>query len=186
MEIEKSKLVGAFLIKPKVFKDERGFFFEAYNENKFRESTGIKPAFIQDNESGSYKGSLRGLHFQKPPYTQAKLVRVIQGKVQDVIVDIRYESPTYGQWESYILSGENKHQLFIPRGFAHAFLTLSDYAIFNYKIDNIYHPQSDSGIIWNDPELRIQWEMDTNNLLLSEKDASLQSFKDYSYNPDFK
>lgn len=185
MEIIKSKLDGAFLIKPKVFEDDRGFFIEAYNRDKIKSATGVNPDFFQDNESGSKKGSLRGLHFQKPPYTQAKLVRVIQGEVQDVIIDIRSKSPTFGHWESYILSEENKHQLFIPRGFAHAFLTLSNYAIFNYKIDNIYHPPSDSGIIWNDLSLAIDWELQDENLILSEKDASLQSFKEYSNNPDF-
>ncbi len=186
MEIEKSKLEGAFLIKPRVFKDTRGFFIEAYNAQKFKEATGIEVDFIQDNESGSFKGSLRGLHFQKPPYTQAKLVRVIKGVVQDVIVDIRSSSPTFGQWESYILSEDNKHQLFIPRGFAHAFLTLSEFGIFNYKIDNMYHPPSDSGIKWDDPELAIKWEMHTANLLLSQKDASLQSFREYAKKPDFE
>lgn len=185
MEIVRSKLEGAFLLKPKVFKDSRGYFIEAFNKEKFQNATGINTEFIQDNESGSQKGSLRGLHFQKPPYSQAKLVRVVVGKVQDVLVDLRSDSPTYGQYQSYILSDENKHQLFIPRGFAHAFLTLSDYAIFSYKIDNVYHPASDSGIIWNDPELNINWELDNDNLILSEKDSSLQSFATYSNKPDF-
>jgi len=173
------------MIKPKVFEDQRGFFIEAYNKNKFIDITGVNLDFFQDNESGSKRGSLRGLHFQKPPYTQAKLVRVIVGEVQDVIVDMRSSSPTFGKWESYILNDKNKHQLFIPRGFAHAFLTLSEYAIFNYKIDNSYHPDSDSGIAWNDPDININWEMKTSDLILSEKDASLQSFEEYCKNPDF-
>jgi len=185
MEVINSRLKGALLIKPKVFEDERGFFIEAYNKNKFKDITSVNPDFFQDNESGSKRGSLRGLHFQKPPYTQAKLVRVIVGEVQDVIVDMRSSSPTFGKWESYILNDKNKHQLFIPRGFAHAFLTLSEYAIFNYKIDNAYHPESDSGISWNDPDINIKWQMKTSDLILSEKDASLQSFKDYCKSPDF-
>lgn len=185
MEIFNSKLRGAFLIKPSIYKDDRGYFFESYNREKFKILTGQDPIFIQDNESKSKKGSLRGLHFQKPPFSQAKLVRVILGKVQDVIVDLRSSSSTYGQYQSFILSDENKHQLYIPRGFAHAFLTLSEYAIFNYKIDNVYQPESDSGIIWNDPELGIKWEVEDDNLILSKKDSSLQSFKDYSDNPDF-
>lgn len=186
MELVESKLKGAFLIKPKVFQDDRGFFIEAFNKTKFTDATGLNPDFFQDNESGSKKGSLRGIHFQKPPYTQSKLVRVILGEVQDIIVDLRSSSPTFGMWESYIINDNNKYQLFIPRGFGHAFLTLSEYAIFNYKIDNNYNPASDSGIIWNDPDLDIKWEMESENLILSEKDASLQSFKDYCKNPDFK
>jgi len=185
MEVTESKLSGAFLIKPKVFEDQRGFFIEAFNKNKFKDNTGIDPNFFQDNESGSKRGSLRGIHFQKPPYTQSKLVRVIVGEVQDIIVDLRIESPTFGKWESYLLNEHNKHQLFIPRGFGHAFLTLSDFAVFNYKIDNSYHPQSDSGIAWNDPDLNIKWEMNTRDLILSEKDASLQTLKDYCKNPQF-
>jgi dTDP-4-dehydrorhamnose 3,5-epimerase len=186
MDIEISRLRDAFLIKPRIFNDKRGYFLEAYNEERFMEYSGLKINFIQDNESGSKKGSLRGLHFQKPPFAQSKLVRVIKGKVQDIIVDIRYGSPTFGQWESYILSEENKHQLFIPKGFAHAFLTLSDTAIFSYKVDNKYNPASDAGIIWNDPELAIDWQLETNSLMLSEKDASLQSFNEYRKKPDFQ
>jgi len=185
MEIIHSKLQGAFLIKPQIFEDDRGYFYESYNKEKFKELTGQDPLFIQDNESKSRKGSLRGLHFQKPPFEQAKLVRVIKGVVQDVIVDLRKDSDSFGQWESFKLSEENKHQLFVPRGFAHAFLTLSEYAIFSYKVDNKYSPESDSGIIWNDSELSIDWDMKSDNLLLSQKDASLQSFADYCKNPDF-
>jgi len=185
MEIIHSKLQGSFIIKPRIFQDDRGYFYESYNQKKFRELTGLNPDFIQDNESKSRKGSLRGLHFQKPPFTQAKLVRVIKGAVQDVIVDLRNDSDSFGQWESFHLSEENKHQLFVPRGFAHAFLTLTEFAIFSYKVDNTYSPESESGIIWNDLELSIDWEMKPDNLLLSQKDASLQSFADYCKNPDF-
>jgi len=185
MEVLNSKLKGAFLIQPRILQDVRGYFCETYNRIKFKELTGLDPMFIQDNESKSKKGSLRGLHFQKPPFTQAKLVRVIKGKVQDVIVDLRKDSPSFGKWESFDLSEENKKQLFVPKGFAHAFLTLSEFAIFSYKVDNNYNQESDSGIIWNDKELAINWEMHFDDLVLSQKDASLQSFADYCKNPDF-
>lgn len=178
MEFIETTLKGAYIIKPKVFQDERGFFLESYSEKVFAEN-GINAKFVQDNHSLSVKrGVLRGLHFQLPPNEQAKLVRVTRGKVLDVIVDIRKNSPTYGKWEGVELSAENFKMLFVPRGFAHAFLTLEDNTEFMYKVDNFYAPESDSGLIWNDPDLAIDWPI--NDPILSEKDAKLQKFKDFN------
>jgi dTDP-4-dehydrorhamnose 3,5-epimerase len=178
MEFIETSLKDAYLIKPKVFQDERGFFLESYSEKKFAEN-GINAKFVQDNHSLSVKkGVLRGLHFQIPPNDQSKLVRVTHGKVYDVIVDIRKNSPTYGKWEGFELSAENFQMLFVPRGFAHAFLTLEDNTEFLYKVDNFYAPESDSGFIWNDPDLAIDWPMEDS--ILSEKDAKLQKFKDFN------
>lgn len=178
MELIETTLEDAFLIDPKVFKDDRGFFLESYSEKVFKEN-GIDAKFVQDNHSLSVKkGVLRGLHFQLPPNDQAKLVRVTRGKVYDVIVDIRKNSPTFGKWEGFELSAENFKMLFVPRGFAHAFLTLEDNTEFMYKVDNFYAPESDSGLIWNDPDLNIDWPV--KNPVLSEKDAKLQKFKDFN------
>src|SRR3989339_125234 len=178
MEFIETTLPGAYLIKPKVFRDERGFFVESWNEKVFAEN-GIDAKFVQDNHSLSVKkGVLRGLHFQKPPNAQAKLVRVTRGKVYDVIVDLRKHSPTFGKWEGFELSGENFQMLFIPRGFAHAYCTLEDNTEFMYKVDGFYAPESDSGIIWNDPTLNINWPI--KNQTLSEKDSKLQYFKDFN------
>ena len=178
MEFIETTLKGAYLIKPKVFRDERGFFVESWNEKVFAEN-GIDVKFVQDNHSFSVKkGVLRGLHFQLPPNAQAKLVRVTRGKVYDVIVDIRKNSLTYGKWESFELSSDNFQMLFIPRGFAHAFLTLEDNTEFMYKVDNFYAPESDSGIIWNDPDLKIDWPI--KDPILSEKDSKLQFLKDFN------
>lgn len=178
MEFIQTSLKGAYIIKPKVFQDERGFFVESYSEKVFAEN-GIDAKFVQDNHSLSVKkGVLRGLHFQLPPNEQAKLVRVTRGKVLDVIVDIRKNSPTYGKWEGVELSSDNFQILFIPRGFAHAFLTLEDNTEFMYKVDNFYAPESDSGLIWNDPDIAIDWPI--NDPILSEKDAKLQKFKDFN------
>jgi dTDP-4-dehydrorhamnose 3,5-epimerase len=175
MQFIETSLKGAWLIKPKVFRDERGFFLESYSEKVFAEN-GIDAKFVQDNHSLSVKkGVLRGLHFQLPPNEQAKLVRVTRGKVLDVIVDIRKNSPTFGKWESFELTSENFEMLFIPRGFAHAFLTLEDNTEFMYKVDGFYAPESDSGIIWNDPDLNISWPI--KEPILSEKDSKLQNFK---------
>lgn len=177
MEFIETSLKGAFLIKPKVFRDERGFFLESWNEKIFSEN-GISAKFVQDNHSMSVKyGVLRGLHFQLPPNAQAKLVRVTRGKVYDVIVDLRKNSPTFGKWEGFDLSAENFQMLFIPRGFAHAYLTLEDNTEFIYKVDGFYAPESDSGIIWNDPDLAIDWPI--RNPILSEKDSKLQKFKGF-------
>jgi dTDP-4-dehydrorhamnose 3,5-epimerase len=178
MEFVETSLKGAYLIKPKVFRDERGFFLEFWNEKIFAEN-GIDVKFVQDNHSLSAKnGTLRGLHFQLPPNAQAKLVRVMRGKVYDVIVDLRKDSETFGKWEGFELSGNNFQMLFIPRGFAHAFLTLEDNTEFMYKVDNFYAPESDSGIIWNDPDLAIDWPV--KEPILSKKDGNLQNFKNFN------
>ncbi len=176
MEFKKTKLKDAYLITPQVFEDARGFFLESYSQQEF-ETQGIRIDFVQDNYSKSVKaGVLRGLHFQKPPYAQTKLVRVARGKVYDVILDLRKDSETFGQWEGFELSAENFQMLLVPRGFAHGFLTLEDDTEFLYKCDEFYHPESDSGIIWNDPTLKIDWPIETP--ILSEKDAQLGFFKD--------
>ena len=160
---------GVFIIEPKVFKDSRGYFFEAWKQAEFEEHVGAVD-FIQDNESKSSFGVLRGLHYQKGEFAQAKLVRVIKGKVVDVAVDIRKSSPTFGQHVMVELSGENKRQFFIPRGFAHGFLVLSDEAVFTYKVDNVYAPQAEAGIRWDDPQLGISWPIDPSLVQTSEKD----------------
>ncbi len=166
-----------YLIEPKVFSDSRGYFMEFFNEYEM-EQCGIKTKFVQDNESKSEKGVLRGLHFQTKK-TQAKLVRVISGEVFDVAVDLRKGSPTYKKWHGVILSGQNKNQFYIPEGFAHGFLVLSEEAVFTYKCSDYYAPEYDSGIIWNDPEIGIQWPLDQiSTPLLSEKDKTLKSLKD--------
>ena len=175
MKITKTSISDLIIIEPKVFNDSRGYFFEPYNKNKFDKLIS-KTNFVQDNESKSIKGVLRGFHFQKPPYEQAKLVRCVYGKVLDVALDIRKNSKTYGKFETVILSGKNKKQLFIPRGFAHAFLVLSDTALFSYKVDNIYNPDSDDGIIWNDMFLDVDWPFEESDLIISEKDKKLVSF----------
>ena len=186
MEIERFNIEGPLLLKPRVFTDDRGYFLESYNKNKFKDLTGVDTQFIQDNESKSNYGTLRGFHYQKPPYAQAKLVRVVKGKVNDVIIDLRSDSNTYGQHISVILSEENKHQLFVPRGFAHSFLVLEDQTIFSYKVDNKYAPDHDSGIIWNDPSVKFEWPIEHEKILLSAKDSQLQTLNDYKSNPDFK
>lgn len=169
MEYQETDIKGVYLLKPKVFGDARGYFVETWKQAEFDEHVG-KVTFIQDNESKSSRGVLRGLHYQKGEWCQAKLVRVIKGRVLDVAVDIRKGSPTFGKHVMAELSDENKHQLFVPRGFAHGFLVLSDEAIFTYKVDNVYAPQAEAGIRWNDPELGIQWPIDPAEVLTSEKD----------------
>ncbi len=176
--VNKTKIQGLLLIKPKVYKDERGYFFESFSNKIFNENF-KKICFVQDNESESTRGVLRGFHFQKPPHDQAKLVRCIKGKVLDVVVDIRKSSKTYGKFEKFILSGENKHQLFIPSGFAHAFLVLSDKAIFAYKVDKLYAPEYDSGILWNDPFLSVDWGIDKEKIIISDKDKNLVSISQF-------
>lgn len=172
MDFIKTAIQEVVIIQPNVFGDNRGYFFESFNQKQFEENV-IKTDFIQDNESKSSRGVLRGLHFQKPPYAQAKLVRCIQGAVLDVAVDIRVGSPTYGKHVAVELSEENKKQLFVPRGFAHGFVVLSDKAIFAYKVDNIYAPKYDCGIKWNDDFLKIDWKIDSKDVQLSEKDKAL-------------
>ncbi len=177
MEYKKTDIEGVYIIEPRVFSDARGYFLETWKETEFNEHIG-KVVFIQDNESKSCKGVLRGLHYQKGEASQAKLVRVIKGRVLDVAVDIRKSSPTFGMHVMVELSEENKRQLFIPRGFAHGFLVLSDEAIFTYKVDNPYAPQSEAGIRWNDPDLGIEWPIDPKEVLTSEKDLKQPLMKD--------
>ena len=178
MKFIETKISDVIIIEPTVFGDTRGYFLESYNKKKFEEVVG-KTSFIQDNESKSSKGVLRGLHFQKPPFEQAKLVRCIEGEVLDVAVDIRKNSKTYGQHVAVLLSVENKRQLFVPRGFAHGFLVLSDSATFAYKVDNTYAPEFDAGIRWNDKELNIQWGLEESEVLVSAKDAELPFFLEF-------
>ncbi|MDC0871028.1 dTDP-4-dehydrorhamnose 3,5-epimerase [Flavobacteriaceae bacterium] len=178
MKFVNTPIEGLVIIEPIVFEDDRGYFLESYNKKKLEEAIG-KISFVQDNESKSSKGVLRGLHFQKPPYTQVKLVRCIEGRVLDIAVDIRDGSETYGQHVSVELSGENKKQVFIPRGFAHGFLVLSNIAIVSYKVDNSYAPTYDTGIRWDDPILNIQWGVNERDVLVSEKDAKLPFFSEF-------
>ena len=177
MEIIKTSIEGLLIIKPDVFKDERGYFFESYNKERFA-NEGLMMNFVQDNESKSSKGVLRGLHFQKPPFAQAKLVRVIKGRVLDVAVDLRTGSPTYGRYEAVELSEDNHRQFFIPRGFAHGFCVLSDEAVFQYKCDNYYAPQSEGAVIWNDPDLAIDWMIPAEDVILSDKDRKHPYLRD--------
>lgn len=170
MKVIQMAIPEVFLIEPKVFGDHRGYFVETFRSDIFEKETGVKTDFIQDNESRSSYGVLRGLHYQLPPYAQSKLVRVIEGKVLDVAVDIRKGSPTFGQHVSAELSAENKHQLFVPRGFAHGFVVLSDNAIFSYKVDNYYSPECDRGISFDDAELAIDWQIPHDQIQLSDKD----------------
>lgn len=187
MNVIKTDIEGVIIIEPRVFSDNRGYFFEAYSQRDFdREVRPIR--FIQDNESRSQKGVLRGLHYQKWPFAQSKLVRVISGAVLDVAVDIRKGSPTYGKHVSCLLTGENKRQFLIPRGFAHGFSVLSDEAVFQYKCDNFYHPESEGAIAWDDPELGIDWMLKPGEVILSEKDKDHPLLADtdspFEYNID--
>ena len=178
MEVIKTAIDGVVIIEPRIFKDARGYFFESFSEREFVEKV-CKTTFVQDNESYSSYGVVRGLHFQKPPYTQSKLVRVIKGSVLDVAVDIRKGSPTFGKHVAVELTEENHRQLFIPRGFAHGFAVLSDEVLFQYKCDNFYAPQADGGILWNDPDLNIDWRIPTDKIILSDKDTKHPLLKDY-------
>lgn len=171
MKIIQTDIEGVVIIEPAVFGDERGYFFESFSQKEFQEKV-CHTVFVQDNESKSKYGVLRGLHFQKPPFEQAKLLRVVRGKVLDVAVDIRKNSPTFGRHVSTELSEENKRQLFIPRGFAHGFAVLSEEVIFQYKCDNYYAPPYEGAILWNDPQLNIDWKLPADALLLSEKDKN--------------
>jgi len=177
MNLIKTKLDGLVVLKPTVFKDNRGYFMESYNQKNINKLLG-NVNFVQDNESESSRGVLRGLHFQKPPYTQAKLVRCLKGSVLDVALDLRKDSKTYGIFETISLTEENKKQLFIPKGFAHGFIVLSKSAILSYKVDNYYNPESESGIIWNDPDLNIDWKINKNEIIVSEKDKNLPTFNE--------
>ncbi|MCF8714901.1 dTDP-4-dehydrorhamnose 3,5-epimerase [Joostella atrarenae] len=177
MKITETKLKGCFIIEPKVFNDERGYFFESFNKDQFNKAIGQKVNFVQDNQSFSKKGVVRALHYQVGEHAQAKLVRVLQGKVLDVAVDLRKDSKTFGQHIAMELSAENKKQLFIPRGFAHGFITLSQTSEFFYKCDNYYAKESEGGIIYNDPRINIDWGLDKEELLLSPKDMELPELK---------
>lgn len=169
MNVKKTNISDVLIFEPKIFGDERGFFFESFNQKIFEDAVGYKVEFVQDNHSKSCMGVLRGLHYQAPPFAQGKLVRCVVGEVYDVAVDIRSSSSTFGQWVGVNLSAENKRQLWIPEGFAHGFLVLSEVAEFAYKTTNYYNPESENGIIWNDTDLAIDWPI-TDRLLLSEKD----------------
>lgn len=177
MEKEQTYLEGCFLITPKVFSDERGNFFESFNKSQFYQLTDLDVDFVQDNQSTSHRGVLRGLHFQTGNYQQTKLVRVIKGSVLDVVVDIRPQSKTFGRHFSTVLSAENCKQLFIPKGFAHGFVVLEDDSIFAYKCDQYYHKASEGGIIYNDETLNIDWQFPESELIISEKDKVLPSFR---------
>lgn len=177
MIAKETKLKGCFILEPTIFEDSRGYFFESFNEKKFEEITGKKIHFVQDNESHSKKGVLRGLHYQYGDAAQAKLVRVLKGSVLDVAVDLRKKSPTFGQYESIILSEKNKKQFFIPRGFAHGFLVLEEGTLFNYKCDNFYSKASEKGVLYNDNYLNIDWLFKKEHLHLSEKDLLLPTFQ---------
>ncbi len=172
IEVVNTKLKGVKIISPNLFNDDRGYFFESYNQEIFDKKIG-KINFVQDNESKSSFGVLRGLHFQRPPYEQSKLVRVIKGEIQDVVVDIRKDSDSYLKYVSIILNEKNKKQVFIPKGFAHGFLVLSDEAVVNYKVDNFYNLKSESGIAYDDLRINIKWELDLNMIKVSTKDKNL-------------
>lgn len=172
-----TSIEGLIILEPRVFGDDRGYFFESYNRKQWVDYMDKPPMFVQDNESMSHKGVLRGLHFQHPPFTQGKLVRVSRGSVLDVAVDLRAKSKTYGEHFKIVLSSENKKQLYVPKGFAHGFLTLEDNTVFNYKCTDYYAQKSESGIMWNDPDLRINWGV--NEPLLSEKDQHYANFSNF-------
>ncbi|MFM1998444.1 MAG: dTDP-4-dehydrorhamnose 3,5-epimerase [Bacteroidota bacterium] len=177
MKIEKTNFKDLLIIQPNVFADERGYFFESFNESRFRVETGLNITFVQDNQSMSAKGVLRGLHFQTPPKMQAKLIQVIKGAVLDVVVDLRRTQPTFGQHYKILLTSENKTQLFVPEGFAHGFAVLEDNTIFAYKCSNYYSKENDRSMLWNDPALKINWEIE--NPIISEKDQAALNFDQY-------
>jgi len=181
MEIEKTDLPGLLIVNPKIFRDERGYFYESYNQEKYHEA-GIDTIFVQDNESRSVRGVVRGLHYQLAPHAQAKLVRVLEGTVFDVAVDIRKDSPTFGQWFGVELSAENKKQLYIPEGFAHGFSVLSETAVLAYKCNEFYHPESERGIALDDPDLNIDWKIPSQEFIVSEKDKKSPRFRDAEMN----
>lgn len=178
MNVKTTAIDGLLIIEPRIFPDDRGYFYESYNQQKYT-AAGIPGTFVQDNQSFSQKGALRGLHGQANPFAQGKLVRVIQGRVMDVAVDIRKNSPTYGQHVTVELSGDTHLQLWIPPGFLHGFITLDDDTIFTYKVTNFYDKESEIGVIWNDPTLNIDWGIDAKDALLSPKDLVLPAFSDF-------
>ena len=177
MKMTRTDIEGLVVIEPRVFRDSRGYFFESFSQREFEKEVG-QVRFVQDNESKSSYGVVRGLHFQKPPHTQSKLVRVVKGRVLDVAVDLRRDSKTYGKYFSVELTEENHLQLFIPKGFAHGFAVLSDEAVFQYKCDEFYAPESEGAIAWNDPDIGVDWQIPEDKVILSEKDKKHPSFKD--------
>ena len=179
MNIIKTEIEGVLIIEPRVFGDARGYFFESFNARDFTNTTGIDIHFVQDNESRSCYGVVRGLHFQLPPYAQSKLVRVVEGNVLDVAVDIRKGSPTYGRHVAVELSADNKRQFFLPKGFAHGFAVLSESAVFQYKCDEYYHPEAEGALAWDDPTLDIDWHLPSSEVILSEKDRHHPRFNDF-------
>lgn len=180
MQVIPTDIQGVFIIEPRVFGDARGYFFESFSARDFARETGIEVDFVQDNESFSRYGVLRGLHFQMPPYAQAKLVRVVQGAVLDVAVDLRSGSPTYGRHVATELTAENHRQFFMPKGIAHGFSVLSPEVIFQYKCDEYYHPESEGALAWDDPDLAIDWKLPADKVLLSEKDKHHPAFRSFS------
>ena len=177
MKVTKTTIEGVVIIEPRLFEDTRGYFFESFSQKEF--STHVEDThFVQDNESCSSYGVLRGLHFQRPPYAQAKLLRVVKGSIWDVAVDIRKDSPTFGQYTATELSDKNKHQFYIPRGFAHGFVVLENDTIVQYKCDNYYHPETEGAILWNDPDLNIDWKIPHSEIILSEKDKNSPLLKE--------
>ncbi|UXP33565.1 dTDP-4-dehydrorhamnose 3,5-epimerase [Reichenbachiella agarivorans] len=182
MEIKETKLIGAYSVQPKLFRDNRGYFFEWFSAKKFEQETGIKFTPIQFNSSKSTKGVLRGLHYQENPTSQAKLVGVTQGTIQDVIVDLRVGSPTFGMHHSEILTEQSKNQLFVPKGFGHGFLVLSETAEIFYAIDDYYSPEHEGGVMYNDPSLGIQWEMEEKDIVLSDKDTKYELLTNRTFN----
>ncbi len=181
MKIRETPLKDCYIIEPTIFEDDRGYFFEKYNEQKFEDLTGMNGHFVQDNISKSTYGVLRGLHLQKGEHAQAKLVSCLEGKVWDVAVDLRENSPSYGKWYGIELSDENKLQFYVPRGFGHGFSVLSETAVFAYKCDNFYNKESEGGIMWNDPELGIDWKLPEQDIQLSEKDKVQQLFSEKNF-----
>ena len=181
MKLIETPLKDCYIIEPIIFEDDRGYFYEKYNEKRFENLTGLNGHFVQDTISQSSYGVLRGLHLQKGEYAQAKLVSCLEGEVWDVAVDLRVDSPTFGQWYGVELTAENKRQFYIPRGFAHGFSVLSDIAIFTYKCDNFYNKESEGGILWNDTDLNIDWKLPTEVIQLSEKDKIQPLFKERNY-----
>lgn len=179
MNVIDTEIEGLKIIEPRIFGDARGYFFESFNERDFAAQTGIEVRFIQDNESKSRYGVVRGLHFQQPPFAQSKLVRVVKGRVLDVAVDIRHGSPTYGRHVAVELTEENHRQLFLPKGMAHGFAVLSDEVLFQYKCDEYYHPESEGAIAWDDPTLAIDWRLPKGDVLLSEKDSHHPKFNEF-------
>ena len=179
INVLETSISGVLIIEPKVFGDERGYFLESFNTREFAEKTGIEVNFVQDNESKSRYGVLRGMHFQLPPYTQSKLVRVVKGKVLDVVVDIRKGSPTFGKYEICELTEDNHRQFFVPKGLAHGFAVLSEDAVFQYKCDEFYHPEAEGAIAWDDQDINILWPIPAGEVILSEKDKHHPLLKDF-------